>query len=458
MAEATLHTWTFVWLATAAIVLLRHWRPGAGVGLVFTYVLSFGVMHWLAATIYLLPWYGGPRLDFTASGLREAAIAMIAFAVGSEITLAILRRRHIDLTGDTEPEEKPVDGRLVTLYLVAGAVLYGVILPLASRLPSVTAFASAGSTLVVVGVSLKCWNSWVRGAGPRLWLWLAATSVFPLMTLITQGFLGYGFAAMLTIFAFVASIFRPRWRVIVAGLILAYGGLSVYVTYMRDRSDIRAVVWAGGAVDARVTQVTDTFVNLEWFDLSNEEHLHRIDGRLNQDYLIGAAVAYIGDGSASYAKGGTFWQAIIALVPRALWPNKPIVGGSGNLVSDYTGFRFAEGTSVGIGQVMESYVNFGTTGVMIGFVLIGAALALTDRMSYLRLSQGSAYGFLLWYLPGLSLLQVGGSFMEVTSTAGAALGVAVALNYFAPYFTSNRSRQAQIEDAATAPESPEVSH
>jgi hypothetical protein len=451
VAEATLQTWTFVWLITAAVVLIRHWRPGAGVGLVFTYVLSFGVMHWLAATIYLLPWYGGPRLDFTAAGVREAAIAMIAFAVGSEIALALLRRRHIEHA--EEAEEKPVDGRLVTLYLVAGAVLYGVILPLASRLPSVTAFASAGSTLVIVGVSLKCWNSWVRGAGPRLWLWLAATSVFPLMTLITQGFLGYGFAAMLTIFAFVASIYRPRWRVIVAGLLLAYAGLSVYVTYMRDRSDIRAVVWAGGAVDERVTQVTDTFINLEWFDVANEEHLHRIDGRLNQDYLIGAAVAYIGDGSASFARGGTFWQAIVALIPRALWPNKPIVGGSGNLVSDYTGFRFADGTSVGIGQVMESYVNFGTAGVVVGFLLIGAALALTDRMSYLRLSQGSAYGFLLWYLPGLSLLQVGGSFMEVTTTAGAAIGVAVALNYFAPYLAPDRSRHVREPEMPAAAES-----
>ncbi len=61
-------------------------------------------------------------------------------------------------------------------------------------------------------------------------------------------------------------------------------------------------------------------------------------------------------------------------IPRALWPNKPVVGGSGDLVSTYTGIRFADGTSVGIGQVLESFVNFGTRRRRRScFLIIGAA-------------------------------------------------------------------------------------
>jgi hypothetical protein len=107
------------------------------------------------------------------------------------------------------------------------------------------------------------------------------------------------------------------------------------------------------------------------------------------------------------------------------------VGGSGDLVSTYTGIRFADGTSVGIGQVLEAFVNFGSIGVAVCFLGLGAALTWIDRSAFDRLRSGDANRFLIRYLPGLSLLQVGGSFMEVTSTAAAGFAVALALNRLA---------------------------
>jgi hypothetical protein len=245
------------------------------------------------------------------------------------------------------------------------------------------------------------------------------------ITVVTQGFLGYGFAAMLSVMAFVASFYRPRWHVVVAGVLLLYLGLSVYVTYMRDRTDIREVVWTGASLEERVEQLEYTVSTAEWFDTSDQAHLQRIDGRLNQNFLIGASVAYLETGMARFARGETFWLAAAALVPRALWPNKPSVGGSGTLVSDYTGIQFAEGTSVGVGQVMEAYINFGTLGVVVVFVILGGVISYADRQAQQRLRAGAAGRFLRWYLPGLGLLQVGGSFSEATSTAAAALVVAI---------------------------------
>ena len=46
-------------------------------------------------------------------------------------------------------------------------------------------------------------------------------------------------------------------------------------------------------------------------------------------------------------------------------------GGGGTIVQDFTGIEFADGTSVGAGQVLEFYVNFGTWGVIGGFLLFG---------------------------------------------------------------------------------------
>lgn len=59
-STADLQLWLLVWLVTAAYILVRHWRSQLGTGLVFTYVLSYGAIHWLAAAIYLLPWYTAP--------------------------------------------------------------------------------------------------------------------------------------------------------------------------------------------------------------------------------------------------------------------------------------------------------------------------------------------------------------------------------------------------------------
>ena len=86
---------------------------------------------------------------------------------------------------------------------------------------------------------------------------------------------------------------------------------------------------------------------------------------------------YHEDGWAAFAYGATVppW----ALIPRAVWPDKPDVAGSGDIVSEFTGIRFAEGTSVGVGQVMEFYVNFGIPGVLIGFFGLGYLLMWLDQ-------------------------------------------------------------------------------
>jgi hypothetical protein len=431
VSDGRLHFWLLVWVVTAAYILVRHWRTGRGAGLVFTYVLSLAAIHWLAAAIYALPWYTTQEFDTTLDGLRLSAIALMAFGVGGEIGAALFRRFGPELPGGATPQADP---RIVNLYIVAGVLFYSVIFPIVAALPTASALASTSSSLVVLGVGLKAWNSWHQGRPAHAWLWLASTVVFPFVTLVGQGFLGFGFAAMLVVAAFVASFYRPRWQVVAAGALVAYLGLSIYVTYMRDRRDIREVVWGGESLGSRVGRLTETFAEMEWFDLNNLEHLHRVDDRLNQDALVGMAIDNIRSGAVPLAHGGTIQDAALALVPRALWPAKPVVAGSGDLVADYTGLLVPEGTSVGIGHVMEWYVNFATTGVVLGFILIGAVTVYVDRSASTWLHRGDVSRFAIWFLPGLSLLQVGGSFVEMMSTGAAALVIAFACSRVAARF------------------------
>jgi len=446
--DRVLLQWIVIWLAAAAYVLWRHWKTDKGVGLLLTYILTFGMLHWTAAALYLLPWFDSSWHDLTREGSRLAAYAMVAFAVGTELEPWIPGHAQTRADGE-KPARLPASKRAIKIYLLTGIVLYAFVTPLAGSIPSVGALAATGSMLVVIALGLKCWNAWRKKRTRRFWAVLLATCLLPVATVVVQGFLGYGFAAMLAVFAFVASFYRPRWKVMVLGLAIGYLGLSVFVTYMRDRDDIRSVVWGGSAFEQRFEQIAETAGSAEWFNIFDANQLDRIDQRLNQNYLIGASVKRLEGKFVPYADGGTLLDALFAIVPRALWPDKPITAGSGGLAAKYTGITFAVGTSVGIGQLMELYINFGVTGVLIGFCVIGIVLMRIDGKAARALHRGDARYFVLWYLPGLSLLQIGGSFVEVTSTAAAGLVMANILRHLMGHL-KNRRRPAPVGAVSTA--------
>src|SRR5262249_13106140 len=153
---------------------------------------------------------------------------------------------------------------------------------------------------------------------PSFWRWIGLSAVLPIVSIVTKGFLGYGFAAMLTIFAFVASVYRPRWKLVGASLLIGYFALSLYVTYMPDRKDIRALVWGGADFSSRVAAIGRTLTEFELLDLTNPDHLARIDERLNQNFLVGRSVEYLQTHAEGFARGRTIWDAIVAPIPRVI--------------------------------------------------------------------------------------------------------------------------------------------
>jgi hypothetical protein len=421
-----LRTLVLLWAGVAALVLIRHARYRQSVGLVLSYVFSLGAIHWLASALYLLPWHDTAARDLTVVGLRESLFALVGFWLGAELARFSMPAAGEDETDDPSRALQP---RLINLYIVSGLIMYGLLFTVAASLPSATAVLSGGSTLMAVGIGLKLWNALQTNSLAAGRLWLAVAFVFPLGSVLAQGFLGYGFAALMVVLAFRASFHRLTIKSVAYGAVVAFLGLSIYTTYMRDRTLIREVVWTGGRVAERARQVQETLTSAEWFDFTNTEHLGRVDQRLNQNFLVGSAVVYMQDRMVPYASGSTIRDALLSLVPRVLWPDKPISAGSGDLVSTYTGIEFAFGTSVGIGHVLEWYVNFGRAGAVAGLFLIGWFIATADREAAHYLNRRDSHRFLLWYLPSLNLLQVGGSLAEATAGAAAAYLLVHALNW-----------------------------
>ena len=153
---------------------------------------------------------------------------------------------------------------------------------------------------------------------------------------------------------------RPIGYILSAPIVF-FIGLSVFVTYMAGRDEIRQTIWHEQAgIGSSLERVAGTFRGFSWLDLSNLQHRDALKSRLNQDVLVGTAVDRLQRGEVEYASGGTLSKMVLSLIPRVVWPDKPIVGGGGSVVQDFTEIVFAEGTSVGAGQVLEFYVNFGT--------------------------------------------------------------------------------------------------
>jgi len=409
-----------IWLVVASAIVFWRWRLSRGLGLVVAFVVSLSALHFLAATIYVLPWYPGFDRDYVQAGLLIALEGLAGFGIG-----AVLMSLFLQSETEPFPTESQPQRQLGLMYLAVGGLMYTFVRAFVANIPSVGAIAAAGSSLIVFGLCLQCWQVSRR----RQILWLVASALLPFVTILTQGYLSYGIAALVVIVAFVAENARPRWVLIAASLVLSYITMSFYVTYMRDRSQIRLLVWNGASADERVNLISRTLGSIEPFDIQNNAHLARVDDRLNQDYLVGRAESWLDQRYAPFGQGETLKDAALALVPRVLWRDKPMIAGSGDLVSRYTGLQFGPDTSVGIGQVMELYVNFGSPGVWIGMAAIGALLVLIDERAALHLAHGDVKRCSLWFVPGLSLLQVGGSLVDISLTAGAGLAGTVLANW-----------------------------
>jgi hypothetical protein len=421
-----------IWLAVGiGLVWLVSQRRGSA-GLPLAYFLGLSLIHVPGAILYL----DAEESNVTRIGFEQTTIGITAFLIGVIIARYARPRGQQARAGHTEdftPQGLAALDRLALLYLSVGSVVYFVLLPLVGGIPSAGAIVSALGSLIMVGACLRLWvaiksRNWIKFGTT-----MALLPVIPLATLVQGGFLGFGTYWVLAIITFLFAQSKRRLGYLVFAPAVMFVGLSVFVNYMAARDDIRQLVWYQQAsIGDRLDRVISVFQNFDWLDLSNFRHRQAIDGRLNQNQLVGAAVERLEMGVVEYASGSTLASMITALIPRAVWPDKPAVGGGGTIVHDFTGLEFPEGTSVGAGQVLEFYVNFGTLGVIGGFLLYGWLCGRMDLFVIESLREGNQRRFLFWLLISLALLQPGGNLLEIFVSAVSAAITAYGIGYLLP--------------------------
>jgi hypothetical protein len=428
--------WALIFIVLMCIGMERG-RFSAGMPL--AYFLGLSLIHTPGAAIYLNFPNWIILANQTEEGFKQTVIGMTAFLIG-----VLIARRAYFASPPSLDTRTFQTGELVALdqrgliYLFGGIAYFA--LGSFVSIPSVGAIIASLSSLLIVGVSLRLWVAHKENNSFKFWCTVSALPLLPLITMIRQGFIGFGTYWLLSSVSFAFALSKRRLGYFLLAPFVCFIGLSIFVNYMASRTEFREAVWFRQvSLEDRVERVFDMFRDFKWYDSENPKHREVVDGRLNQNLLVGAAIDRLNSGLVEYAHGSTLVDMALGLIPRALWPDKPQVGGGGTVVQHFTGVSFAEGTSVGAGQVLEFYVNFGTLGVIGGFLIYGWLIGWMDVRIIASIHKGDQKGFLLWFLVCTALLQPGGNLLEVAVTAAGSAVTAVALSHFLPFRFANKT-------------------
>jgi len=435
---------SLVWIYVSAIALLFvvQWRSKNSVGLAIVYVFSYSIIHLIAAYVYTIPEYTpksdillqmGHSLQNTLSGFRVATFGLLGLIAGVLICPFIF---PVSLKAKNFLRAPAVTSKLPGTLIVISLLSFFILAPIFRRIPSLGSMATAGTAVSVIGVFFYCWQAFHQKNTPRFLFGLLGVFVFPFLTIVFTGFASYGAAAAASICMMVVHFYRPRLVACVVLLICLYGGLTFYANWMMHRDEIRASVWGERTLSVRLEQASKMIDDFELLNTGRHLHLEIIDGRLNQNDLVGKAYRQLQLGRVEYANGYTMLVAAVAWVPRIFWPGKPATGGSGQVVSHFTGQKFAEGTSVGAGQALEFFVNFGWYGEFFGFLVLGLLIRYVDERAGFYLMHQDYWSCARWLLPGIGLMQPGGLLAELTGSfaAFAVFGYALHQMFFKQFY------------------------
>jgi len=411
--------WLWIYICAVALIwlcwILRKDR--VSLGLPIAYLISLLLIHVPGAFAHAVSdghlYNRGSRV--IEIGIYLTAIGSVCFVAGVWVATYFNRRRH------AVPSYHAVRRHEFWWFCVIGGWLFTYGLGILREAPSIGAVVEKGGAVWMLGVLLGLRNAFERSDVRGVFTWLSVLMVYPLLMLLFGGFLSYGSTAIIIACSVLIVSIRSRWRVLLGASFGLFVGLTIFVNYFAHRDNIRGVVWGGGTLEERLDVVADAFSNFEWFDPDNRQHLIAFDKRLNQNYFVGLAATRIQQGRVDYLYGRSVWEALISLVPRILWPEKPVFAGSPAIVSEMTGLQLSPTTSFGVGNVMELQINFGVPGLVLGFFGLGWLLGMLDCNAAEAESCGDLERLFLFFLVGGALIQPNGSLVEVFSGAAAAL-------------------------------------
>ena len=425
----------FICIASLFVLLWILRRDRISLGLPFAYLAGLLLIHVPGGLAHML---GAAYIfddDVVAVGVRYTAIGAVSFVVGVRLARSMIRRLPAK-RGASRPD--------FWVFCVLGGWFVTYALSPLANVPSLGALIDRSTAIWMLGVMLGLRAAVPRRELTKIAIWTGALFVYPVLMLLFGGFLSYGATAVMIVASVLAISTRGTTRVVIGVCVAGILGLSLFSSYYQNRDRIRGVIWSDASIGARTEVARVIFSDFRLINLTDRMALAAFDQRLNQNYFVGLAAQRIKDGDVRYLYGRSIYEAAIAVIPRALWPGKPVFGGSGNVVSEMTGLRLSRNTSWGVGNVMEFQINFGTAGVVMGFLLLGAALGALDMRAAIAEARGDMATLIYCFLPAVALIQPNGSMVELGGGVAAAVVAAFAWNWIWRYRERHRPLRAPI--------------
>lgn len=383
------------WLTFSALLLLPIfvrllWRRGEPPALVFACC-----MQWLqaSAAIFYTDYYG-MSLDqaFGSNELEFASwlslLAVLVLAVG--IRLAIIRTGPSPLSR-LETEAYATSIPKLAAFYAASFVLSACLNAVAFGFSSITQILLAFAAIKWVFVFLLCYSILQQREG-------YGYLVFVVCLEFSTGLLGI-FANFKSVFfvlivAAMSSALALRGRrmavTVLCGTVLFISG----VVWSAIKTDYRAFLNEEGvtpgaeaiSVERKFGKLADVMSSLTWGNFTEG-----IDALvLRVSYVNYFALAIQNVPSHVPFENGALWVGSLKhiMMPRLFFPNKPELDDS-ERTRLYTGMQVAgqeAGTSIGIGYVGESYIDYGPVGMFFPIFLLGIFYGLIYRFFVIRVN------------------------------------------------------------------------
>jgi hypothetical protein len=346
-------------------------------------------MQWLQSTaaIFYTNFHGMPlsgQVEFGGAQLVQATwlslVGVLVLAVG--MRLALMRHSKEVATKAAEESRLLQPVRIFNLYLIAFVVL-SVVERMAFRIPALTQPLLATSALKWALVFLVAYSVLMQRAHYGFLVIVVCLEFI-------SGILGF-FAGFKTIF-FMLLVVLPSaryvfkgWRLVqfctLAALVLGLG-----VAWMIIKPDYREFLNQGSGQQVVLVSVEQRVKNLG--ELVTHINRAKLEAGLEDLVLRAAYVNYFAltianvPSSVPHENGALWFGALKHIfTPRLLFPNKAELDDSAR-AAYYTGVSVAgrdEGTSIGIGYMGESYIDFGQVGMFAPIFLLGLFYGLVYR-------------------------------------------------------------------------------
>jgi len=224
--------------------------------------------------------------------------------------------------------------------------------------------------------------------------WYVKSDVFPLLvTLCLYVPLGLLFAVrsghtplsldFVIPFVLILAFFKGvRWTSIVYVTIAVFLLSNFMFAWMASRGIIRRGELQGYPILTQLSIFIDTFAkNIQPSAMTPEATLDLVRLRLDMSDILAMEVGHMPD-YQPFRYGGTLVDGAYALIPRVLWPEKPMVAGGSDFVSKYTGMVRPTGdeTSIGLPMQFELFANGGAILVVVGLFIFTWSCARLERL------------------------------------------------------------------------------